>query len=345
MHKTIGGEFELELVCPTVNEEKSKQYSGFLYSSGRAALYHILLSIKTQKPKFNTLYIPDYICDSVIQTIEQAKIEWTVYHLDKSLRAKANSFNNIDPECGAILMVNYFGMMDLSAETDYLKRTNPDLCIIEDNVQSAYSMFETMRSNYRFTSFRKGFPMPDGGWAQGLNLLNNSIRTENNFAQYKLTGGFLKNYREYGYYDDNIYLDLLHKGEELINDNMERSISRYTYSGIRYIDYLTIAMKRRNNAKYIVKALKEIGIDSILPLTDKAVPLFIPIKLANRNKIRSAMFKENIYCPVHWPMPQTHNAEFVRGKEMSEQELSIIIDQRYDSNDMDRIINVIKDNL
>lgn len=50
----------------------------------------------------------------------------------------------------------------------------------------------------------------------------------------------------------------------------------------------------------------------------------------------------NIYCPIHWPIPERImlNNET---RQVYEEELSLICDQRYGNNDMLRIAKVIND--
>ena len=103
-----------------------------------------------------------------------------------------------------------------------------------------------------------------------------------------------------------------------------------------------VKVRRLNNADYLVKKLNEIGIKPILPLLDNHVPLFIPVVLKDRDAVRKAMFQKEIFCPVHWPLD---GMNVKRGEQMSREELSLIIDQRYGRKEMDEIISLLKDNV
>ena len=67
-------------------------------------------------------------------------------------------------------------------------------------------------------------------------------------------------------------------------------------------------------------------------------PLFVPIVIAKekRNAIRKKLIDNQIYCPVHWPHP---NAECQSN--LYEMELSLVCDQRYNGDDMKRIVEVL----
>ena len=75
----------------------------------------------------------------------------------------------------------------------------------------------------------------------------------------------------------------------------------------------------------------------LIEYREDAVPLFIPIYVNNRDEVRRAMFDAGIFCPVHWPNQQTEHA-----KAIAQHELSLIIDQRYDEADMNRIVEIIE---
>ena len=97
-----------------------------------------------------------------------------------------------------------------------------------------------------------------------------------------------------------------------------------------------------NNARFLIDELKKIDIKPLLSLEDEHVPLFVPVLLKNRDKVRRAMFQKEIYCPVHWPLD---GMEIKRGAQMAREELSLIIDQRYGRKEMDEIISVLKSSI
>ena len=159
------------------------------------------------------------------------------------------------------------------------------------------------------------------------------------FGQYKAAAALLKSMRE-GNFNDNIYLEMFEKGESLIDDELECGMSLIAEKLFSYVDEERVKVRRLNNAQYLIEQLKKIGINPLLSLTENHVPLFIPIVLKNRDSVRKAMFKQEIFCPVHWPL---EGMTVRRGELMFQSELSLIIDQRYGRNDMDSIVAVLKE--
>ena len=93
------------------------------------------------------------------------------------------------------------------------------------------------------------------------------------------------------------------------------------------------------NAQVLRERLKHIPrVKELMEQSEDAVPLFIPIYVNNRDEVRRAMFDAGIFCPVHWPNQQTEHAQA-----LAQHELSLIIDQRYDEADMNRIVEIIKE--
>ena len=70
------------------------------------------------------------------------------------------------------------------------------------------------------------------------------------------------------------------------------------------------------------------------------VPLFVPVLVKDslRDPLRRFLIGNQIYCPVHWPDAGTGG-----GKELYAGELSLLCDQRYGQEDMQRQINTIKE--
>lgn len=108
---------------------------------------------------------------------------------------------------------------------------------------------------------------------------------------------------------------------------------------IKKVDFQRIAYIRQRNAKQIIDGLKTLGVETILPISEDCVPLFVPIWLEDRNKVRKQMFQNQIFCPVHWPL---EGMNVQKGAEMAEHEMSIIIDQRYTNKEMDFILTTLE---
>lgn len=334
----IGGVFDVDLQSLKYSHRGNVCLDGlYKYSSGRSALYHILLDVK-KRNNISKILLPDYLCSSVVIAAEKADVEVVFYPLNDKLELDEKLFANLYEEKCAVLLINYFGLQNLQIQVTYVRSLNKDAVIIEDDVQGFYEFQkELIGVDYKFTSLRKTFACPDGGLVKTENLLP-EVKTVNKFHQYKLAGSILKSLRKPEYYDDAVYLSMFEKGESMIDDEIAEGMSDMSMDIITKTDIDRLAYIRRRNAKFICDGLESLGLNTILPVTEDKIPLFVPVYLDDRNKVRKYMFQHNCFCPVHWPL---EGMNVKKGAEMAEHELSIIVDQRYTNADMEYILDLI----
>lgn len=333
----IGGEFPIA-VADILNADvrKASLPDVYAYSSGRAALYQILKFLQREKSVKRVL-LPDYLCGSVLIPIKALGLDFEFYPINDELKLEATKFSKKYQKGDAVLIINYFGLQDIADSIATVRSLDEKAIIMEDDVQAYYEFKKPLGDvDFKFTSLRKTFAVPDGGLVKTHYELHR-VESPNTFGQYKAAAALLKSMRE-GNFNDKIYLEMFEKGEDLIDGELEYGMSRIAEKLYGALDEEHVKISRLNNARYLVEELSKIGISPILPLTDNHVPLFIPIYLENRNEVRRKMFQHEVFCPVHWPL---EGMDVKKGKEMVEHELSLIIDQRYGEKDLDDIVKLI----
>lgn len=332
----VGGEYavNLELLDYHGREFKPIAEHNQMYASGRTALYAVLLNLNEKGYKH--LLIPDFMCGSMFLSINSSGMNYKFYHVGKDLFPDFVSFEIEDDT--AILLINYFGLIDLTQTISRLRNLNKNLIIIIDDVQAFYSNDYRM-ADYTFISLRKWFPVPDGAF-----VFCNDNRIEqlhrfdghNNFAKYKFAGNILKNFADI--ICDDIALELIKKGEQILDLDYKVEASGISNRIMSNLLLKDIADRRRDNGNYLHEKLSEWNIPHIYK--EGCVPLFIPIFISNRDIVRKRMFENGLFCPVHWPLPdeliEKHN-------NLYDTELSLICDQRYGKSEMDRQLEIIND--
>lgn len=334
-NRVIGGEFELTAI-PNVKAKSTGFYS---YASGRTALYQILKSIKLTTLK---VWLPDWLCESMIDAVKRAGIDYRFYSLNCNLQMDVTKFvekNRPISENDAIVLVNYFGLVDVNQTIAELSSLKVHSIIIEDDVQALFSFLnENHTADYCFTSLRKSIAAPDGGLVRTKYDMP-QVTATNTFSVHKLQGAMIKGAANENT-DDNVYLTHFIQGEDLIENNYESVMSDEATRIFIDTDFQTVAQKRKENAKYLQAELLKLGIKPILPITENKTPLFVPIMVNNRDEIRKGLMKHGIFCPVHWPLREDMK-RLPMGTVMAEKELSIVIDQRYGIDDMNSIIEIL----
>lgn len=323
MSKIVGGEFALSL--NELISQPPKQYSDYLYASGRSALYYIGNHIIQNGIK--RIWLPSYLCHSITETLIKLPLEIIYYSLGQDFLPNFETVSFGSSDC--FLIINYFGLLNTETTVSRLKRENPNVPIIVDNVQAYFEMNCSSLADYQFTSFRKTLGAPDGAWVIARHHTLIQPQDENSFSQYKIAGALLKKSSESIYLTHDIYMRLIEQGECLIDSQLDRTINRHTLNYLASIDMEDVKQQRRTNSQYVLEQLKMMNICPMIPVDlEQSVPLFIPIQLNNRDAIRKALAQKSIYCPIHW---NDHPRE-----------ISLVIDQRYEPADLKPMIGTIK---
>lgn len=336
--KEIGSEFHyVELTNGNgINLPAVKDYT-FTFS-GRTAIETVL----NNEPNITKVLLPSYCCDSMIEPFRKKGIEIYFYCVDYDGKFKIK-FN--DMKVDAILWCNYFGfiykMLDLS------RFINEDGIIIEDITHSFYSLQQfNEQSHYLVASLRKWGSVLSGGYCgcrtkiltnkptkyPSNEFLLNKKKAMEEKANY-LGGininkeGFLQKFN-----DSNKWLSLNYS-DLMIDD--------YSLDYLNHVNTSLERMIRRNNAHVLYDGLKECeNISFLFKEANMDCPLFVPIIVENgkRTDLKKRLTESEIYCPIHWPKPNM-NCE----SNLYNLELSLICDQRYNEEDMQRVVSIIKD--
>jgi hypothetical protein len=338
MRNVIGGEFELSY--ESLTKKKSIFFDGYLYSSGRSAFYHIIEHI-INTSGYRRMFIPNYICESLLNILGLFDITIHTFSIKNDLTVDIEDLNTKYTPESIVLLINYFGGVEMQTVTETIKSWDSDSIVILDNVQAYFEMNSKCDFDYMFTSFRKTFPVPDGAWVKTKKTNLVQYIEESNFSKFKAVGMIAKNMRKSYFIDDKIYLELLEKGESCIDTDLNTGISKLAMDILAKTDQLLVAKKRISNLEYLEFELKKLGITSVLHFDNGKVPLFLPVLFPAgiRDLVRSKLAENNIFCPIHWPI---NDERFQRGNQMSKEELSLVIDQRYEQKDLRQIIKIIE---
>lgn len=340
--KIMGGEFALQAL-PADAKEYLPMFDATWFCSGRAALFHIVRHILQSRPTAR-FFLPDYLCVSVIEAVSEAGARVDFYALDECLRCDVDDLAAKCGEGDVVLLINFFGGIDCSEMIRRIRTVSEGLWVIVDEVQAFFDMYRSRigaEADFVFTSFRKTLPLPDGSWAMSRHGVLKTPAGHNDFVGYKIAGGLLRQEAFRYLCGDTVLLSLSEKGEELLGHAYDAECSGFTRRGIGMMRLESFAAARRRNAAFVLDALADMGILPLLDFASDAVPLFVPVCLPNRDAVRRKLFEKRIFCPVHWPLGQ-YGERLKKGREMAAQELSLIIDHRYDLQDMDRMMQTVK---
>lgn len=247
MKKIIGGEFQIDDCLLNINKSSKK---AIVLSSGRGALSYILKNIEN-KYNYTDILIPNYLCDSITNTIVDLNWKYHFYNINQELEFDINEVIN-QKKANIILIINYFGMINLNKKIIEIKKKNPDMIIIEDDVQ-AYFEYEKSVADYSFTSLRKWFPCPDGALIKTMHDMEPFKGNISKWSEYKFAGNILKKYSD-KLEDDLIALKLLEEGETLLNKEYYSMCSKFFFNYFFKYQYKRSSKKRKKMQDFCMKA-------------------------------------------------------------------------------------------
>lgn len=336
--KVIGGEF---IIPADILQIDSISDIEPVYSLGRTCFYAILERLRTDVR--GGVLLPDYLCSSVAEVPSRLGIPFKHYPVSNDFLPDMDNLRNLlayKGESWAVLLITYFGLVDLNDTITEIRREFPNTTIIVDDVQNFYGFGQHSYYDYCFTSYRKWFAVPDGADVLTKNGARDlsGFTEQPNYVRYKAAGNLLKNHGDI--IDETVALELIEKGESIMDTEYLYRCSDVGCKLFKKIDFDMVQIKRRANAKVLHEGLEQLNVRHLYD--EDKIPLFVPIIVPNRDRLRKRFFSENIFTPVHWPV---ESEELQGTNELYGTELSLICDQRYDEADMERILRVIRDEM
>jgi len=322
MDKAIGGYFELEL-----NEGFELHSDAIKLNSGQYALEYIL-----KARKYSKVYLPYYICDSVLQPFKRQGVKYEFYHINELLEP-AIELHPKDDE--AVLYVNYFGLKNRKAETFCYAYRNTIL----DFTQAFYSEKVNKYNDKSIQcdtlySCRKYFGVPDGAYLYTDCILDEEIPQDESFDRLTFLTKRIDRSAQEAYAD-------FHANDETIANMGMRRMSHLTEKMMQSIDYSAKANKRIHNFYVLDSALRETnrfkwGLDY------GTVPMVYPYYVENGAQLRQHLIDNQVFCARYWPNVLEWCKPDSLEYQLAEKLVCLPIDQRYGEENMNRIINIIQ---
>lgn len=315
--KEIGGFFELEL-------NKYRQYhdSAIKLNSARYCLQYLF-----KAKKYKKIFIPYYICDSVLHPILKEKLEYEFYNINSKFEPIFNQKIKKD-EC--FLYANFFGINSQNVNNIVSKFKN----IIIDNTQAFFEM--PLNGIDTIYSPRKFFGVSDGGYLYTDKKININLEKDTSYERcnYMLKRIDLSANQSYNLFKEN---------EQFINNHSMKKMSKITEAILSNIDYKKIKKIRNKNFIYLHQHLYKYNKLNI-NLKYLNGPMVYPLLIFN-HELKESLINKKIYIPTYWKeVYHRVNIDSTEFKLVSNL-IALPIDQRYDINDMKYILHNIKCNL
>lgn len=318
-NKAIGGYFNLELT----SYDSFPHSDGVLLNTGRNAIEYILRSFGEVKH----VYVPYYTCIVVVEPLLKLGIEYSFYRINEKLEI-AETISISDGEY--IIYTNYFGVKDAYVKKLIDSGIYKDHLII-DNAMAFYApAWPGIPTAY---CPRKYVGIPDGGIA----YTNIPVEVGDTDFSYDRISHLIKRFdldAEGGYQD-------FHTNEDKLMGQPIKYMSKLTHSLMKSIDYEGVKGLRKRNFSILHNALGDSNSFIIPDESTYECPLIYPY-ICDDLELKKFLISQRIYVATYWPNTYDWCKEGDWEWHLADCCLALPIDQRYDANDMQRIVDVIK---
>lgn len=310
---------------------KAFETETYFVADGRVCLLALI-----KQYSWKRIWMPEYFCYEVIQSIKNYGIEVALYkdypYNDDNKTVSTLSYKEGD----VLLRMNYFGMRKFRDESQI------PVPVIEDHTHNIFSNWAKMsNADWCIASLRKIFPIPAAGilWSPKENKLTTTlICDEKNEAmairRWKAMEMKTKYLNKENINKDDFRHLFLTTEDELAEINAIATIDKKSAEYLNNFNYKKwFEAKQRN-----IEHLKRIVHTNSLTAESKNETLFSLIILAtdkeHRDKIRQKLIELQVYTAVLWNVPKQASEEV---KDFSTRMISIHCDGRYDRADIEEL--------
>lgn len=282
-------------------------------NSGRNALLYVLQARQVEK-----LYIPRFLCDSISELCKREGYAYEEYQVNADFLPV---FEKELAEGEYLYVVNYFGQLS-DEQIMELKRRHDR--VIVDNVQAFFQ--RPVPGIDTVYSCRKYFGVPDGGYvATDCRLSEAPPKDVSKDRMKHILGRFEESAS--AYYGD------FQQNDDRFYELPLKEMSRLTENLLRAVDYGAVQNKRNENYGLLDRML---GQRNKLRLTAPEGPYCYPFYCENGMEVKRKLAASKIFVPTLWP--NVRSLEGTLEKDYAENILPLPCDQRYDPEDMLRMV-------
>ena len=313
------------------------------YADGRQALIHLYHTQGWQR-----LWIPEYFCYEVVESLKQAGLDlrfyadWPSYHSDSETLDAIRRHGHFKPN-DAVLRVNYFGMRSYRSSERL-----PVAAVVEDHTHDLIGGWAIRSTaDWCIASLRKTLPIPEGGilWSPiGLPLPEAPGNSEKNeeiaairWEAMKLKAGYLAG--------EDIEKETFRSGFINTEDYFDSApVCSLDNTSQEYLESFNVREwygRKRDNWN-LLQSIRKDGVHVLLPEDMNGYPFSLILLfhfLDERDRVRKALIDNKVYPAVLWNIPTPLEGEifhFSRGM------LSIHCDGRYTSDDILQLKSIIE---
>lgn len=350
MKKEIGSIFPLSNgnLCEAEAEEMHLPNDKVYYSLCREALFDIAVSLSSSN---RIVLIPAYTCQTVITPFEEAGWDCVFFPIKRNLRIDIPAFleavTRYNPS--VIVIHPYFGMELNAEEESALKVASQDATVVLDLTQCLFSGKRYPFVAFTVGSYRKWFPIPDGGFLEsnhGLFPISQPKAENTEFTEREVAAMYLRG-QYFGNADQRtktISIRLSKAADHLAESNITpHRISSVAYNLLQKERFDNVLHDRIRNFTFLFQHIQDCNkvkkvCQNLADVT--TAPLYFAIYVNGRSQLQRLLAENAIYSPVIWTVRDERVLINEEVKYIFSHVLAIPCDQRYNEDDMQRVVEI-----
>lgn len=312
--KEIGGYIEFEHY-----KGKMLHESAIMLNCGRNALAYVIEANNIKK-----ILMPKFMCSSCNKVLLDYNINVRYYKININFRPDDISLQ----EDEWLYIVNFYGQLTNPYIASLQKRYYK---IIVDNAQAYFQPpIDNVATIY---TCRKFFGVSDGAMLYSNILLKRNLDKDISYDRmHFLLGRYEKPASDF-------YVEYVHNNLLLVNEPIKK-MSLLTQNLLHAIDYEGVSSIREENFSFLNEkfcGMNQLKLD--IPIGAYMYPLYVK----GGDYVRKKLLEKKIYIPILWSDVFKVCSEDEIEYDLALNILPLPIDQRYGRNDMEYLVNTIRE--
>jgi len=312
-----------------------------LLANGRCGIWLLVNRLRPRQ-----VWVPSYLCrEGILEAIDPKVTVARFFEIDYNLKVRSHQWVSEVASGDLVIFIDYFGFpydRQLAAEVK-----GRGAWVLEDACQALLSGHVGVYSDFVLFSVVKWIGAPDGGilrFPESIPVSGISLKTPaTTWCLKALEASVLRREFDDGLPTRERWFKLFREKEDTM------PLGPYAMSQLSQgimnssVDYSLIAERRVDNYGMLLERLAQYA---IFPrIEPDVVPLGFPVRVANRDAVRKALFEHQIYPAVHWSIDGVTPGEYEDSHRLSRHIMTLPCDQRYGPEDMERIAEVFLESL
>jgi dTDP-4-amino-4,6-dideoxygalactose transaminase len=332
--KVLGGVFGLESVMPReapVSPPFSDANTSYFLNL-RCALS---VFCDVNRPK--SVWLPAHLCGDLLDPFVSKHIPIRYYGVDANLAVEADGWVDRIEQGDLVVPIHYFGFP--MAGFPAARAASRGATIVEDASQALFLPQQFPQSSCIVYSPRKFMGVPDGGIMVSRRVTGTETVSLAAPPQRWWRGAFaaVQKRRDFDIAGGpNEWFPLFQRSESEFPLGSYRASELSTIVLSYGTDYEAIRLRRRENYSRLLERLSQYAL--FPDLGSDTVPVGFPVRVeeGGRDQVLQYLYAQRIYPPVHWRLDGVVPVSFENAYSVSRSTMTLICDQRYTLQDMDR---------